>query len=532
MISVQQIAGWDTAALGRRCVDLVDAVEAAGGWVIRGDAIAVSLVDGWEGLGHDAAVARLRTWLAVTARAGAAAQTLADDLVLAVQRYTSAQAAADTALTLAGREGLRVEPDGTLIVDLPTAAEVALMAPDQVAVVRDRELVSALIRAEIDEALLAAARGDALLASALRVFTRHAVPGFVATSGFGDLLAAVGVRSVGVPPALPPVPTGATPGTVAAWWAMLPADVQARLARERPQQIGALDGVSSWARDVANRIVLEQELRTATGAELARLLEVRASLRRAGQDGSAVQLILLGPGGHRAAVAVGDLDAADAVAMLVPGTGVTVDPDLTSLVDDATTLRDAGLASHAEQAVAAVAWLGYDTPMLWEAPFPGPALTAGPLLSTALAGLAANRRTNRPRTTVLGHSYGTAVISAAAAQPGRLQADSVVLMGSPGTLADHAADFEVDPGRVFVADADRDWVAQLSQLDIEVFGPDPSYQRYGSVCIAADMPDPSDSDHFHYYDEHSEALDNAANIVTGRYSAVQSRPCDRPADSD
>lgn len=518
MSTVGEIAGWDTRMLGWRCADLVEAVAGARSWVLRADAVSVGLPPAWVGQGRDAATTRLRSWLAVAARVGAGVQILAEDVALAAERYTAAQQAAETALRLAAQEGLQIDPDGTLAMGLPTATQLERMALDQIAVLTDRDSAAIRIRAEIDEALRLARHGDDLLQSALRVFTRQAVPGFGPSAGFADLAAAVSYPGHGLPAPLPLVPTSGTPHAVAAWWSMLTVDVQARLAREQPERIGGLDGVSAWARDLANRIVLDRALRTATGAELAMLLAVRAAL-----DRPDTQLLLLDPQRCRAAIAVGDLDTAGAVAVLVPGTGVTVAPDLPALVGDAATLHAAVPNGHA---AAVLAWVGYDTPTLFQAPFPGPAITAGPLLSSALTGLAAARRPDRPRTTVVGHSYGTAVISAAAVQPGRLLAEAVVLLGSPGTLAADAADFEVAPGRVFVADASRDWVADLSRLELEVFGPDPSYQGYGGVCITAAMPDPADSDHFHYYDEDSEALRNTAWIVAGRYAAVESRPCD------
>ena len=90
-----------------------------------------------------------------------------------------------------------------------------------------------------------------------------------------------------------------------------------------------------------------------------------------------------------------------------------------------------------------MAWIGYRTPQtLRTITGRAAAIDGGPR-----ARRRARRDRGRPRvggspparTTVLAHSYGTVVVDEAADLPGRLAADAVVLLGSPGMTGDAAA---------------------------------------------------------------------------------------------
>ena len=87
--------------------------------------------------------------------------------------------------------------------------------------------------------------------------------------------------------------------------------------------VGALDGVPAWARDRANRRVLDVALATTglPGEETARA--VAAEIHRQEAAGRRVQLWTLDLDDDLAALAVGDLDTADAVAVLVPWIATT-----------------------------------------------------------------------------------------------------------------------------------------------------------------------------------------------------------------
>ena len=77
----------------------------------------------------------------------------------------------------------------------------------------------------------------------------------------------------------------------------------------------------AWARDRANRLLLTRALDDPAlpddAARAARLLAARIRAEEAA--GRTVQLHLLDLAGDRVALAFGDLDTADAVALLVPG---------------------------------------------------------------------------------------------------------------------------------------------------------------------------------------------------------------------
>jgi pimeloyl-ACP methyl ester carboxylesterase len=122
-----------------------------------------------------------------------------------------------------------------------------------------------------------------------------------------------------------------------------------------------------------------------------------------------------------------------------------------------------------------------------------------------------------PHLTVVGHSYGSTVVGAAAsAQP--LEADELVLLGSPGAMVEHVDELARPLGHVFVGEAPLDPVA-----DLGVFGADPGDARFGATRIRAN-PGPdvswrdrlSGGDHSHYFDAGSESLRNIARVVVGR----------------
>jgi len=522
-----QMANWDIAALRRGSAEFTEVAESTRDWVTRGDAIGqrLSAPHAWDGPASEAALSTHRSWLAVAARLNPALAALARGIAEAVGWYDQAQDAAASALRCAATAGIAVGANGVLSQPLgPTAS----MEPDQAAAAAERAAIAATVQALLDEAFRLAARGDALIASDVGVFAGLGVPGFTANSSFVDLMTAVHVTFASAQ-GLPTIPYGATPTVVAAWWSGLSLDEQLRLARERPELIGGLDGVPAWVRDTANRILLDNEVRewsaraagqtssalfTPINPELHFALAVQEALALAEAQGRVAQLYQFDPAAGFASIAVGDLDTAGSVALIVPGTTVDVTTDMTVQVARAVDVWSA-TESLDDDDVAVMAWIGYDAPSVPGALGHDSAATGGPLLATSLAGLAAARPTSPPRTTVIAHSYGTLTTSRAAAEPGPLQADAVVLLGSPGT-GGLAGDLNVSTDQVFVGEAEEDWIA-----DTGWHGTDPGWTWwYGGTCIAAEMPEEDDSDHYHYFDPESEALHNMALIVQGRYRSV------------
>ena len=143
--------------------------------------------------------------------------------------------------------------------------------------------------------------------------------------------------------AVPQPPTGDAQA-VARWWDDLSISQQHAVIVLTPAVIGNRDGVPAWARDRANRELLADDLErlgaseragTLSDAEAAVLANARAA-DAALADGAefvdprtgtsvAVQLYIYEPaaygGDGRVAVALGDLDTAEHVAVAVPGMG-------------------------------------------------------------------------------------------------------------------------------------------------------------------------------------------------------------------
>lgn len=504
------VAAWDVSRLRGAAGALVDIAEGARSWVTRGDAVrqALAAPQAWTGEASIAARADLEGWLAVTARAGPPLLALAEGVYDAVVWYQQAQEAAATALRTAAMNGVAISATGE--VTPGPQVDTSAMAPEQAAVAAARATAAGLVLAELERSRDAAARADALARSDIGQFLALGIPGFDAWSGYVDLV--LGLRA-GAPIVGDPVtvPIGDVPEAVARWWARLSFDQQLRLIHDSPQLLGGLDGVPAWARDLANRAVLDDLLAVDPADPFA--LAAAAALARAEATGGPVQLYLLDPVQQRAAVAVGDLDAAESVAVLVPGMLTTVPADLSEFVGDAITLQAATAVWDPTAAVAVLAWIGYDAPGLAQAPFPYHAEWGAPALAGAVAGIAA--RPGEPRVTVVAHSYGTVLTARAAEQPGELGADAVVLLGSPGVPIP-AAEFEVPEGELYVGEAPFDLVA-----DIEWHGVDPGDGwLFDATCIEAGNQALLHNGHTGYYDETSDALWNVAAIMLGHRARV------------
>jgi pimeloyl-ACP methyl ester carboxylesterase len=141
--------------------------------------------------------------------------------------------------------------------------------------------------------------------------------------------------------------------------------------------------------------------------------------------------------------------------------------------------------------------------------------------------------TRHAEVTVMGHSYGSTVTGMAASSG--MQADRVVLVGSPGTGAQHIQGLAMDPKDVYVARVPNDqiryvfhsgeaknylvggWVGMVAGkivgYDPDVHGPDPSLPDFGATPLPYD-----DKSHGHsgYYAEQSLSLRNHSRVMLGR----------------
>ncbi|ROS51617.1 alpha/beta hydrolase [Frigoribacterium sp. PhB24] len=295
-----------------------------------------------------------------------------------------------------------------------------------------------------------------------------------------------------------------SPEVTATWWSDLEDERRRVLAQALPGVVGNLEGLPYAVRDTANR----QSLRYATTAvadrigsdaeraddprRLAMLQQVRATLDGATHDvpfaGTAdrhlVALDTALPG--RAAVTVGDLDTADDVSVLVPGMLFTVSDQLVDWTNTAGALHDeqatwATLLGRGGPGpvptVAVVAWMGYQTPDLTNFYDLGLAHRGADHLEDALAGLDAARPADEPRVSVMAHSYGSTTATIALSS-GRVAVDSLVLLGSPGSVVTEAGDLAVRGDDVYAAAGSFDPVAGSG-----FFGADPATAAFGAVVL-------------------------------------------------
>lgn len=357
---------------------------------------------------------------------------------------------------------------------------------------------------------------------------------------------------------------GGSPKEVAEWWRSLSEEEQFAVIAAYPEIIGATDGLPAVARDQANRLLLQQDIEALNLAEArgdipAELRDIRGNIRAAEEamanaDGTSgvnssrtrdpitqepipAFLLLYRPGDFGndggIAVAIGNPDTADNVAVSVPG----INTDGTSIpqyTTQAQNLYESARLSDPNATSATIAWIGYDHPSGWDlgnTPFEGAAKDGGERLSTYVDGLQA-ARTREPSTmTVFGHSYGSTTAAHAAAGDG-LDVDNLVLLGSPGAGggARHADDLNVPQvwagtnSRDFVGTlGDKGWVNKGNFFGAGL-GRDPAEDDFGAIRFEAEAPDrgssPNFSDHVKYYERGSESIHNMGQVMVGDYDDV------------
>lgn len=156
------------------------------------------------------------------------------------------------------------------------------------------------------------------------------------------------------------------PGAVAAWWNSLGPFDRTVLLTEHPERIGGLDGIPSDVRDLANRALLGIERERLEGVVLQLQEELESNVfggLLSNADAGLEQtlnklaaldaidrtltlddrrLLALDMSGREAmaAVAVGDIDTADHIAVYTPGAGSTVQGNLHGYDQQVSALRD------------------------------------------------------------------------------------------------------------------------------------------------------------------------------------------------
>ncbi len=363
-------------------------------------------------------------------------------------------------------------------------------------------------------------------------------------------------------PASPP--TRGSPADNATWWRTLSPAQQEQVITERPASIGNRDGVSFSARDLANRAMLvvdrgslmasKARLETVlfgkwTGTavdvndnvanaiarldqvkdKLASLDAIEATLAKPGDR----QMVLLDMTHERAqaAIAHGNVESADNVAVFVPGMTITVNDSIQSSDVDMGHLQErAQLESERVSptriaTTATITWIGYQIPMWRDLLNPeksGASITAArkgaAQLVPFLRGIGASRD-DRAHLTLLGHSYGSTTAGLALRQATGV--DDAVFFGSPGLGTDHIADLRLSAGHVHYLEARDDVIGALG-----ILGVDPSHLEGISQASTGEstVVDPTTGlvRHFHevtghssYLDEDSTSQYNVSVIVAG-----------------
>jgi hypothetical protein len=497
--TVDQLACWDLPELRGGVGRLAQVADRLLPWRTRLDALGRRLgtAECWSGpAGSAAAAALVELSTTVSGVSGALGSSLAS-----LRGLHAAAAEAHEWAVAARSGGVSLDAAG-LPVGLPPPPS-PIMAADQVADVLAARQAGQLAAARAEEALRAAGRALGCARDAQQPLTRFGIVGGAAI-GFADLV-------VRLPPVLlSPLPAPGDPEDVAAWWAARTAREQVTVIDSRPAVIGPLDGLPAWARDRANRLRLAAALRDLPPGGDQRLLAevVAGQLATWEAAGQATQLLQFDPAAGLVAVCLGDLDTAAAVGVLVPGINTTPDDDLPGLLREAAAVGSAAEDAAPGLAVAAVAWLGYRTPGLATMALPQAARRGGRALDLALDGVAASRSAPgagpAPRTTVVAHSYGTVVAGQAARAPGRLAADALVLLGSPGLTGGEAEDLEAED--VYGAWSMADPVSWL-----QWFGDTPADPSFGDVPLPTELTE----GHTDYYDRDRPTLAAIGQVVAG-----------------
>jgi hypothetical protein len=368
------------------------------------------------------------------------------------------------------------------------------------------------------------------------------------------------------------------------WWKGLSQAERNALLISDPDLVGNTNGIPTGDRDEANRAAVDRDIEHLLGLQQSghqlspqeqrwldnaqAVVDAIAKADDPPYDSLHLDVNVMAYQPHAfggdgiAAVAFGDPDTADNTAVFVPGImqdGTTIDEN----AEDALALQAA--ASGHGGSVATIAWLGYDSPN-WDPNgsllgYPDSAGDAAHTLTEANAeagghalaqfvdGLNSTHQggADASHLTVIGHSYGSTTAAHAAADG--LDADSLVLIGSPGAGGGvhDVSGLHMPAGQVFVGSAANDPVTWLGgEIPIQVpggiglgplhlgnlgLGDDPSQHDFGAIDFQVD-----DGQSFHgvgglvntgfmhnhtsYFHQGNPALDNMAQVVSGHGDQV------------
>nr|WP_279589086.1 alpha/beta hydrolase [Frigoribacterium endophyticum] len=300
------------------------------------------------------------------------------------------------------------------------------------------------------------------------------------------------------------------PAAVAAWWASLgdgtgaadPAapdslsDSQRTLLRWVPEALGDREGLPYTVRDTANRAVLASTIddlestieaiesgsyvlpegsssaasdyATATAA-LAPLLVLRDKVGRGTPEGTRPtpfqrQLVNLDTSvvPPLAAVALGDVDRASHVSVMVSGMFSSVEESTGGALADGRAVQQSTQSRlRGDDTAATIVWLDYDSPNAATVNLPFHAQVGGERLADATRGVDAvgDARGSETYVSVLAHSYGSTTLVEALKEPDT-GVDVAATYGSPGVYADSLDDFEAPRDGVYATLSPTDVLAR------------------------------------------------------------------------
>lgn len=225
--------------------------------------------------------------------------------------------------------------------------------------------------------------------------------------------------------------------------------------------------------------------------------------------------------GH-AAVAINNPDTATRNAIFVPGTGQDL-AAFNGADGKSKDMYDAALRADPTLKagdVSVTTWMGYDRPMdVFAARHPDPALASAGALDAFESGNRASHVGAPSIDTVIGHSYGSTMVGAAAAGGHHLDVNNVIAVGSPGMLVDKATDLNLDPGaQVYATLANNDIIGPAGLITQFTLGPEPVSPGFGSTILAA-APGPTTNwgidAHSSYWAPGNIALANMGAVIAG-----------------
>ncbi|WP_116243838.1 alpha/beta hydrolase [Nocardiopsis sp. FIRDI 009] len=357
-----------------------------------------------------------------------------------------------------------------------------------------------------------------------------------------------------VPSMVPDELTGdEDPAVVNLWWTSMTEEEQRQAMEDHADLLRELDGIPTTVRDQLNQEYLDDEIarleeeitdqreeldeaRESLGvpggevgvfsansdlSELEERLDTLTALRDNLNDENADRYLLAldTEGDGRAIVANGNPDTADNVATLVPGTTTTWQ-SINGQINRGDALLEAATDASESGDHAVISWIGYDAPSVTEAAFAGRAEGAVDELSSFQDGLRATHENTSPsHNTVIGHSYGTTVVGHTAQSDGGLDADEIVMVGSPGANADHVSELGFAPENVHVSTAENDGITNFTGF---THGPDPTEPDFGATGFASDPGSeggqfPLGDAHSEYFDRNSSSLEYMGQVIAGKH---------------